>query len=132
MRPILLAVILTIFSVSAFGQDGLPETAPWTMKLSSPGLTLYIGWGVDGKSPETHDIWMLTFDAWSKKQVAISGHCEDKEHKGLEKLMLMTGIPEEGDNYVRLHAVIFEGDERDEREFTLTWDPDEVYPAESQ
>jgi hypothetical protein len=107
-------------------QEGLPESRPETMKLSSPGLTLYVNYALDGFSPGSPEIWFLDIPAWSKRQVAITGHCEDKDHKGIEKLLIMSGTPVEGADYVILHAVLFDGDKQDERDFILTWDPDDM------
>lgn len=107
-------------------QESFPETQPDTMKLLSPGFTLYVNYAHDARSPQTQDVWHINIEAWSKKQVAISGHCDDKDHEGTQKMLLMTGTPGDGDSYVLLRAVIFSGHDREERDFILTWDPDDV------
>jgi hypothetical protein len=132
MRRILLAVILAICGSLAFGQEAFPKTPPTKMKLCARDWCIdfhpsWRGRTFEGVVPETCEQWTLHLDVWSEQQVGVTGFSGQKDADEKHRLCVFAGVPQEDDSAVA-EGILFDGYDRDEQEFTLSWDKADINP----
>jgi hypothetical protein len=124
MKRVFLLTMFVACTVGAAAQGDLPVPVPQYMHLSSADEMFEVDWVNDVMDPDSREVvWTIDFDVWSQERVVLHGFETHPKTEDSRKYLMMVGTHEKGDNYVVLHAVIFDGDECVRKQYILKWDP---------